>query len=163
MGLLREFQKFAIKGNVVDMAVGVIIGGAFGKIVSSLVNDLVMPVLGTFTGRGGYGDQLPWLGGGEKPAAIEAAQEIGGADIAWSRFCKPARLSQYCLGRLPPGAIRGPSAGFDRGGQARRPACFFSGRHQTPPRDPRRAAAVGSLTPNFRLLSREGASIHQLI
>ena len=47
---LTEFKEFAMKGNVVDMAVGVIIGGAFGKIVSSLVNDVVMPVVGILTG-----------------------------------------------------------------------------------------------------------------
>lgn len=47
---LTEFKEFAMKGNVVDMAVGVIIGGAFGKIVSSLVNDVVMPVVGLATG-----------------------------------------------------------------------------------------------------------------
>jgi len=44
--MLKEFKKFAIKGNVVDLAVGVVIGGAFGKIVSSLVNDIIMPVFG---------------------------------------------------------------------------------------------------------------------
>lgn len=47
---LADFKKFAMKGNVIDMAVGVIIGGAFGKIVSSLVNDVIMPVMSVFTG-----------------------------------------------------------------------------------------------------------------
>lgn len=47
---LSDFKEFAMKGNVVDMAVGVIVGGAFGKIVSSLVNDVLMPVIGLFTG-----------------------------------------------------------------------------------------------------------------
>ena len=50
MGMVREFKEFAIKGNVVDMAVGVIIGGAFGKIVSSLVTDVVMPPIGVLIG-----------------------------------------------------------------------------------------------------------------
>ncbi|MDO4627039.1 MAG: large-conductance mechanosensitive channel protein MscL [Pasteurellaceae bacterium] len=50
MSFLKEFREFAMRGNVVDMAVGVIIGGAFGKIVSSLVSDVVMPVLGILTG-----------------------------------------------------------------------------------------------------------------
>ena len=50
MSFLKEFREFAMRGNVVDMAVGVIIGGAFGKIVSSLVGDVVMPVLGILTG-----------------------------------------------------------------------------------------------------------------
>ena len=52
MGYIKEFQEFAVKGNVMDMAVGVIIGGAFGKIVASLVNDIIMPPLGLITGNG---------------------------------------------------------------------------------------------------------------
>ena len=50
MGLVQEFKEFALKGNVMDLAVGVIIGGAFGKIVDSVVNDLIMPVVSRFTG-----------------------------------------------------------------------------------------------------------------
>jgi large conductance mechanosensitive channel len=50
MGMLQEFREFAVKGNAMDLAVGVIIGGAFGKIVDSVVNDLIMPVIGRFTG-----------------------------------------------------------------------------------------------------------------
>ena len=50
MSVIREFREFAIKGNVVDLAVGVIIGAAFGKIVSSLVEDIVMPLVGTLLG-----------------------------------------------------------------------------------------------------------------
>lgn len=50
MGLLKEFKEFAVKGNVVDLAVAVIIGGAFGKIVSSFVNDIIMPPLGVILG-----------------------------------------------------------------------------------------------------------------
>ncbi|MFC0308676.1 large-conductance mechanosensitive channel protein MscL [Gallibacterium trehalosifermentans] len=50
MSLLKEFREFAVRGNVVDMAVGVIIGGAFGKIVSSLVGDVVMPIIGLLVG-----------------------------------------------------------------------------------------------------------------
>ncbi|MFZ7156313.1 large-conductance mechanosensitive channel protein MscL [Avibacterium avium] len=50
MSFMKEFREFAMRGNVVDMAVGVVIGGAFGKIVSSLVADVIMPVLGLFTG-----------------------------------------------------------------------------------------------------------------
>ena len=51
MSMKEDFKKFAMRGNVMDMAVGVIIGGAFGKIVSSLVNDVVMPPLGMEIGR----------------------------------------------------------------------------------------------------------------
>ena len=50
MSMLQEFKAFAMRGNVVDMAVGVVIGGAFGKIVSSVVDDLIMPVVGVITG-----------------------------------------------------------------------------------------------------------------
>lgn len=49
--MLQEFKKFALKGNVMDLAIGVIIGGAFGKIVTSLVNDMIMPILGVITGK----------------------------------------------------------------------------------------------------------------
>ncbi len=51
MGFIKEFKEFAMKGNVMDMAVGVIIGGAFGKIVSSLVDDILMPLVGVITGN----------------------------------------------------------------------------------------------------------------
>jgi large conductance mechanosensitive channel len=51
MGLISEFRDFAVKGNAVDMAVGIIIGGAFGKIVTSLVNDVIMPPLGMLLGK----------------------------------------------------------------------------------------------------------------
>ena len=50
MGLLKEFKEFAVKGNVMDMAIGVVIGGAFGKIVTSLVSDIIMPLIGAVTG-----------------------------------------------------------------------------------------------------------------
>ena len=53
---MKEFREFAMRGNVIDMAVGVIIGGAFGKIVSSLVSDIVMPVLGILTGSVDFKD-----------------------------------------------------------------------------------------------------------
>ncbi|EJU22708.1 large conductance mechanosensitive channel protein [Peptoanaerobacter stomatis] len=51
MGSIKEFKEFSIKGNVIDMAVGVIIGGAFGKIVTSLVNDIIMPLISKITGK----------------------------------------------------------------------------------------------------------------
>lgn len=50
MGMLKEFKEFAMRGNVIDLAVGVVIGGAFGKIVTSLVNDVIMPPIGVLTG-----------------------------------------------------------------------------------------------------------------
>ena len=56
MGFISEFKEFAMKGNVMDMAVGVIIGGAFGKIVSSLVDDVLMPIIGMITGGVNFTD-----------------------------------------------------------------------------------------------------------
>ncbi len=57
MAVFKEFKEFAMRGNVVDMAVGIIIGGAFGKIVSSLVNDVVMPPVGLLTGNVDFSDR----------------------------------------------------------------------------------------------------------
>ena len=62
MGMMQEFREFALKGNVVDLAVGVIIGAAFGKIVDSLVKDVVMPVLGLVTGRLDFSQKFFVLG-----------------------------------------------------------------------------------------------------
>jgi large conductance mechanosensitive channel len=62
MGMAQEFKEFAVKGNVIDMAVGVIIGGAFGKIVSSFVADIVMPILGTLIGGVNFTDLAVQLG-----------------------------------------------------------------------------------------------------
>ena len=54
MGKMNEFKEFALKGNVMDLAVGIIIGGAFGKIVDSLINDIIMPVIGKILGNGDF-------------------------------------------------------------------------------------------------------------
>ena len=72
MGLVQEFKEFAVKGNVVDMAVGVIIGGAFGKIVTSLVNDLEMPALGIAVGGINFSSLAVTLkeAVGDKPAVV---------------------------------------------------------------------------------------------
>ena len=66
--ILEEFKTFAMKGNVVDMAVGIIIGGAFGKIISSIVNDIIMPPIGLVTGGVNFTDLKLTL----KPAEIDA-------------------------------------------------------------------------------------------
>lgn len=68
MGMLKEFKDFAVKGNVVDMAVGVVIGGAFGKIITSLVNDIIMPLVGMLTGGIDFSN-MQWV---LKPATAEA-------------------------------------------------------------------------------------------
>lgn len=74
---LADFKNFAMQGNVVDMAVGVIIGGAFGKIVSSLVNDIIMPVISIVTPGGGYKNLKCVIEAG-KPAAdgVAAVEEV---------------------------------------------------------------------------------------
>ena len=85
--MLDEFKKFALRGNVVDLAVGVIIGAAFGKIVSSLVDDIIMPVIGAATGGldfSNYYAQLtgPTVANGTPLAAARQA----GAVLAWGNF-----------------------------------------------------------------------------
>ena len=74
---LKDFKEFALKGNVIDMAVGVIVGGAFGKIVSSLVNDILMPVISIFTGGDGY-KNLKYVITEAQPAAdgVAAVEEV---------------------------------------------------------------------------------------
>jgi len=71
MGMLKEFKEFAVKGNVIDLAVGVIIGGAFGKIVASFVNDIVMPPIGLLVG----GMDFKKLNYVLKPEELDAAGE----------------------------------------------------------------------------------------
>ncbi len=70
MGFIKEFKEFAMKGNVLDMAVGVIIGGAFGKIVSSLVDDVLMPLVGKVTGGIDFTKLAVTLGEGENAATL---------------------------------------------------------------------------------------------
>lgn len=79
MSILKEFREFAVKGNVVDMAVGVIIGGAFGKIVSSLVSDVVMPPIGWLIGGVDFKDLAIVLQ--EKQGETEAVMIKYGAFI----------------------------------------------------------------------------------
>jgi large conductance mechanosensitive channel len=85
MGFISEFKEFAMKGNVMDMAVGVIIGGAFGKIVSSLVSDVLMPLIGKATGGVSFVDLFVNLGDGEYKTLAEA-QEAGAAVLAYGQF-----------------------------------------------------------------------------
>ena len=85
MGFIKEFKEFAMKGNVMDMAVGVIIGGAFGKIVSSLVDDIIMPLVGTMTGGISFVDLFCTLGDGEYKT-LAAAKEAGAAVFAYGQF-----------------------------------------------------------------------------
>ena len=85
MGFIKEFKEFAMKGNVMDMAVGVIIGGAFGKIVSSLVDDVLMPLIGKMTGGVSFTDMFVTLGDGDFKT-LAAAKEAGAAVFAYGQF-----------------------------------------------------------------------------
>ncbi len=85
MGLISEFKSFAMRGNVVDMAVGIIIGGAFGKIVSSMVNDILMPPIGKLMGGVNFSGLFIPLDGKEY-ATLEAAKAAGAPTINYGSF-----------------------------------------------------------------------------
>jgi large conductance mechanosensitive channel len=85
MSMMREFRDFAMRGNVVDMAVGVIIGAAFGKIVSSLVSDVLMPPIGKVMGNVDFRDLFVDLSGGSHPS-LDAAKAAGAATINYGLF-----------------------------------------------------------------------------
>ena len=80
-----EFKEFAVKGNVIDMAVGIIIGGAFGKIVASFVGDVIMPPIGHLLGGINFKD-LHYAMNGEVYDSLAAAKEAGAAVIAYGNF-----------------------------------------------------------------------------
>lgn len=84
--MIGEFKTFAMRGNVVDLAVGVIIGAAFGKIVTSFVNDIVMPPIGKLLGGADFSDLFINLDSSENPASLKEAQEQGIAVIAYGQF-----------------------------------------------------------------------------
>lgn len=83
--MLREFRDFINRGNVLDLAVAVIIGGAFGKIVSSLVNDIVMPVLGLVLGRVDFANLFVSLNGQAYPT-LQAAKDAGAPTLTYGLF-----------------------------------------------------------------------------
>ena len=88
MGFVKEFKEFAMKGNVIDMAVGVIIGGAFGKIVSSLVDDVLMPAIGLLTGNVDFTSLMFKVGEGENAAMLKYGQFIQNVvDFLIVAFC----------------------------------------------------------------------------
>lgn len=84
-GFLKEFKDFAMRGNVIDLAVGVIIGGAFQKIVTSVVNDLVMPLIGLITKGSDFATKFVALDGGDY-ATIEEATAAGAAILTYGNF-----------------------------------------------------------------------------
>ncbi|WP_200976156.1 large-conductance mechanosensitive channel protein MscL [Echinicola sp. 20G] len=83
MGFIQEFKKFALKGNVVDLAVAVIIGGAFGKIVSSLVNDVIMPPIGLALGGVNFKDLMVVL---KEPSVSPDGVELAAVAIKYGNF-----------------------------------------------------------------------------
>ena len=136
MSFFKEFKDFAMRGNVMDMAVGVIIGGAFGKITTSVVNDIVMPVIGKFAGGMDFSNMFISLSGKEY-ATLEAAKKAGAPVIAYGSFinvvvdfllvafavflmvkainrlhpkeeAKPVRKCPYCLQEIADEATRCP-------------------------------------------------------
>ena len=82
MGMFKEFKEFAVKGNVVDMAVGIIIGAAFGKIVTSLVSDVIMPPLGLLLGRVDFSNLMITLHHG----TIVNGKEVGTVALRYGVF-----------------------------------------------------------------------------
>jgi large conductance mechanosensitive channel len=92
MSFASEFREFALKGSVVDLAVGVIVGAAFGKIVDSTVNDLIMPVVGRFTGGLDFSNYFVALAQVPPgiPQTLEAVKKAGVPVIAWGNFANIA-------------------------------------------------------------------------
>ena len=87
--MLKEFREFAVKGNMLDMAVGIIIGAAFGTIVTSLVNDVIMPPIGLLLGGVDFADKFILLRGGDPMApyaTLAAAKEAGAVTLNWGVF-----------------------------------------------------------------------------
>ena len=88
MSMMSEFREFAVKGSVIDLAVGVIIGGAFGKIVDSMVNDLVMPLIGALFGKLDFSTHFVTLGQVPPGTAmtLDALKKAGVPVLAWGQF-----------------------------------------------------------------------------
>lgn len=145
MGMLKEFKDFAMRGNVVDMAVGVVIGGAFGKIVTSLVNDIIMPPLGKLMGDVDFSNLFINLSDKDVTTLAEA-KKAGAAVIAYGSFintvidfilvafavflvikqinrlvpkpsAKAARLCPFCKTEIPDDATRCPHCTSDLTGK----------------------------------------------
>lgn len=89
MSVLKEFKEFAVKGNVVDMAVGIIIGAAFGKIVTSLVEDIIMPPIGLLLGKVDFANLYINLSG-QHYDSLDAAKAAGAAVIRYGVFLNQA-------------------------------------------------------------------------
>lgn len=91
MGMIKEFKEFAVKGNMVDMAVGIIIGAAFGTVIKSLVSDIIMPIVASATGLPDFTNLFivlkePAEAAGVNMDSIEAVREAGGVALAYGLF-----------------------------------------------------------------------------
>ncbi len=88
MGMMKEFKEFAVKGNVIDLAVGVIIGVAFGKIVDSLVGDIIMPIIGSIFGKLDFSSLFVVLGNAPAGTAmtLDALKKAGVPVLAYGNF-----------------------------------------------------------------------------
>lgn len=86
--MLKEFKEFAMKGNFIDMAVGIVIGAAFSTIVKSFVDDIIMPVVGVFTGGVDFSNMFAVIKGGDGVtfATLDAAKEAGAVTINYGLF-----------------------------------------------------------------------------
>ena len=125
----EDFKAFAMRGNVIDMAVGVIIGAAFGSITTSLVNDIFMPLIGVLTGGINFGGLFVALDGGSYVSAeAAAAGGVGTINFILTAFCmflviramnkihkkpeaapaKPKRICPFCKGEIADDATRCP-------------------------------------------------------
>jgi large conductance mechanosensitive channel len=119
--MLQEFRDFAFKGNVIDLAVGVIIGAAFGKIVTSLVNNIFMPIIGLILGRIDFSNLFIVLNG-QQVASLKEAADKGIPVFAYGMFINSViefLIIAFCLFfiikqvnrfKRPPAAAPGPSA-----------------------------------------------------
>lgn len=84
--MIKEFREFAVKGNMLDLAVGVIIGGAFGKIVTSLTNDIIMPPIGLLLGKMDFSNLFLTLTPGKTFETVKQAKEAGAATLNYGLF-----------------------------------------------------------------------------
>ena len=144
--MLKEFKEFAMKGNVLDMAIGVIIGGAFGKIVSSLVSDVLMPPIGLLLGKVDFSSLFLNLSG--TPPAIACGRESRRSPDAqlWGVSANRVRLHHHCVRDLHVGqagqpvqerSACGASATTARANQRRE---IIDGNPRRPERPPLRTA-----------------------
>jgi large conductance mechanosensitive channel len=105
--MLKEFKAFAMRGNVLDMAVGIILGVAFGKIITSFVNDVVMPPIGLLLGKVDFSNLFIDLSG-KSYATLAEAKAAGAATIRYGLFLNTVVECAYCMSSIAIKATRCP-------------------------------------------------------